>query len=208
LRPLKRALAKLDPPKHKAPPPIAVASEAAIRRRRKTPIAKTFLLAAALSAVTSIAHADAFTPALLANAQAEGQSQLMTGIRGSCYVTSHIAVGPVGTDVSRQQTPFACDTAVIVVFDQQNRHVEFNFAKKAATKKIIAFAGTMIPYSNNMFLIQTVYFEPGKATKIDEGVCRVFFAGRHISAIDCGTKIDADGQRTVASIIFDAEPGQ
>jgi alkanesulfonate monooxygenase SsuD/methylene tetrahydromethanopterin reductase-like flavin-dependent oxidoreductase (luciferase family) len=37
LKPLKSALAKLDPPKPKAPPPppMAGASEAAIRRRRR-----------------------------------------------------------------------------------------------------------------------------------------------------------------------------
>ena len=37
LRPLRSALAKLDPPKPKAPPkpPIAGASEAAIRRRKR-----------------------------------------------------------------------------------------------------------------------------------------------------------------------------
>jgi hypothetical protein len=38
LKPLKSALAKLDPPKPKAPPPppIAGASEAAIRRRKRS----------------------------------------------------------------------------------------------------------------------------------------------------------------------------
>jgi len=56
--------------------------------------------------------------------------------------------------------------------------------------------------------VDKVYFEAGKPTYIDDGACKVFFKGRHMTGIFCGGKIDADGQRTVASIVFDADPGQ
>jgi poly-D-alanine transfer protein DltD len=43
----------------------------------------TLAFVAALFVGSSIVHADAFTPAFMANVQAEGQSQFMTGVRGS-----------------------------------------------------------------------------------------------------------------------------
>lgn len=155
----------------------------------------------------SPAHADAFTPALMANVQAEGQSQFMTGVRGSCSAKSHIATGAVGTDITNNQIPFICDAAVFITFDKQNIHTMITFAEKATTKGVIAFSGLM-DAKTNMLLVQKVYFEPGKPTYVDEGACKLFFSGKHMTGIYCGGKIDADGQRTVASIVFDAEPGQ
>jgi hypothetical protein len=162
---------------------------------------------AALCVGSPIVHADAFTPAFMANVQAEGQSQFMTGVRGSCSDKSHIATGRVGTDITNNHTPFNCDAVVIATFDKQNIHTMITFAAKATTKGVIAFSGFMNA-KTNMMTVQKVYFEPGKPTYIDEGACKLFFSGKHISGIFCGGKIDADGQRTVASIVFDPEPGQ
>jgi hypothetical protein len=82
-------------------------------------LAKMSVLIAALWASSSIVHADAFTPAFKANVQAEGQSQFMTGVRGSCSEKSHIATGRVGTDITNNHTPFNCDAVVIVTFDKK-----------------------------------------------------------------------------------------
>ncbi len=153
------------------------------------------------------AIADAFTPALIANVKAEGKSQFMTGVRGACDVKSHIAVGPVCTDLTAHQTPFVCDAVVIAEFDPRNVHTMITFAEKASTKNTISFAGTM-SLKENIMQVSKVYFEPGKPTYVDEGACKVFFSGRHMEGIFCGGKIDADGQRTVANISFKAEPGQ
>ena len=131
----------------------------------------------------------------------------MTGVRGSCDPKSHIANGSVGTDLTNHQIPFACDAAVFIVFDNQNRHTMITFAKKATTKGVLSFSG-MMDLKSNILDVQKVYFEPGKPTYIDEGTCKLFFSGRNMTGIFCGGKIDADGQRTVASIIFDADPGQ
>jgi hypothetical protein len=176
-------------------------------RRSDVNLAKMSVLIAALFASTSIVHADAFTPAFMADVQAEGHSQFMTGVRGSCSDKSHIASGRVGTDITNNHRPFNCDAVVIVTFDKQNVHTMITFAEKATTKGVIAFAGLM-DAKNNMLFVQKVYFEPGKPTYVDEGACKLFFSGKHMSGIYCGGKIDADGQRTVASIVFDAEPGQ
>lgn len=153
------------------------------------------------------AFADAFTGALIANVKAEGESQLMTGVRGTCDEKSHIAVGPVGADLAQHRRPFRCDAAVIVFFDNQNHHVMINFAEKSATNQIIAFSGIMDAAGEAM-TVQRTYFEPGKPTYLDDAACKFFFSKRHMTGIFCGGKIDADGQRTVASIVFNASPGQ
>jgi hypothetical protein len=168
---------------------------------------KACLLTALLIVGVGAALADAFTPSLIANVQAEGKSLFMTGVRGSCGDKSHTAVGAVGGDLTKQQTPFVCDAAIIAEFDPQHVHIMITFAEKASTKSTISFAG-MMNVKENVIQVSKVYFEPGKPTYIDVGVCKMFFTGRHMSGIFCGGKIDADGQRTVANISFDAEPGQ
>lgn len=168
---------------------------------------KGSLLLTGLSVASLVAHADAFTPAYIANVKAEGQSQFMTGVRGSCSEASHIAAGPVGSDLTEHQTSFVCDAAIFTTFDKRNVHTMVTFAKKSATGEIISFAGLMDAKTNTMD-VQKVYFEPGKATYVDVGACKVFFSHSHISGVFCGGKIDADGQRTVASIAFKADPGQ
>jgi hypothetical protein len=45
---------------------------------------KAFLLTPLLVMGAGAARANAFTPTLIANVQAEGKSMLMTGIRGAC----------------------------------------------------------------------------------------------------------------------------
>lgn len=170
-------------------------------------MAKIPVLVALLCVAGTAAHSDAFTPALLANVQAEGQSQFMTGVRGSCTAASHIARGPVGANLTNHQTPFVCDAAVLAFFDKQNQHVLVNFAEKATTTGVLAFSGIMEP-DGIMLNVSKVYFEPGKPTYVDVGVCKFFFSGRHMKGIFCGGKIDADGQRTVATIAFEADRGQ
>jgi hypothetical protein len=167
----------------------------------------SYLLLATLGVGIQAAHADAFTLAFMANVQAEGKSQFMTGVRGSCNKKSHIAKGPVGADITRNQVAFSCDAAIFVAFDQRNVHTLITFAEKATTRSVISFSGLMDDRTNTMS-VSKVYFEPGKPTYVDDGACKVFFAGRHMTGIFCGGKIDADGERTVASIVFDADPGQ
>jgi hypothetical protein len=109
----------------------------------------------------------------------------MTGIRGSCSDKSHIAVGAVGTDLTNHQTRFVCDAAVIAEFDPQNVHTMITFAEKASTKSTISFAGTM-NLKENIMQVSKVYFEPGKPTYVDDGACKIFFTGRHMTGIFCG----------------------
>lgn len=171
----------------------------------KLPAKIILLTIVTMSAVTALA--DAFEPFYIANVEAEGQSQIMHGIRGSCDDKSHIAVGAVGTDLTSHQTPFVCDAALLTMFDKQNIHLMITFAQKATTKGVISFAGTM-ELKDNILEVRKVYFEPGKPTYVDDGACKFFFSGRHMTGIFCGGKIDADGQRTVAGISYKVDPGQ
>jgi hypothetical protein len=170
-------------------------------------LARALLLIAAVLVSPIIAWAQAFIPFYIANVKAEGESRSMNGIRGSCAAESHIAVGPVGTDLSSHQTPFVCDAALLTLFDNQNIHSMITFAQKATTKGVISFAGTMHE-KVNILDVQKVYFEPGKPTYIDDGACKFFFSGRHMTSVYCVGKIDADGQRTVASIVYNVDRGQ
>ena len=131
----------------------------------------------------------------------------MSSVRGSCSNKSHIAKGAVGTDITRNQVVFNCDAAVFVTFDQRNVHTMITFAQKATTTGVISFAGLMDARTNTMS-VSKVYFDAGKPTYVDDGACKLFFSGRHMTGIFCGGKIDADGERTVVSIVFDADPGQ
>ena len=96
-------------------------------------------VASSLSMVAAVA--DAFEPFYIANVKAEGESQFMTGVRGSCSAESHIAMGAIGTDLTHHQTPFSCDAAIVTFFDRRNKHVMVTFAERATTKGVISFAG-------------------------------------------------------------------
>jgi hypothetical protein len=166
----------------------------------------TSLAVAILSAGAVTARADAFTPFFLANVKAEGRSQFMTGVRGACGPQSHIAVGAVGADLTHNHVRFPCDAAIITTYDRKSIHTMVTFAEKAITRGVISFAGTM-NLKSNILTVQRVYFAPGRPTYVDDGACKFFFSGRHMNGIFCGGKIDADGKRTVASIVFNAAPG-
>ena len=56
--------------------------------------ASVLFVASSLSVVAAVA--DAFEPFYIANVKAEGESQFMTGVRGSCSAKSHIAMGAIG----------------------------------------------------------------------------------------------------------------
>ena len=81
------------------------------------------------------------------------------------------------------------------------------FVKRPTTKGVISFAGQM-DAKENILTVQKVYLEPGKPTYFDDAACTIFFSGKHMTGIDCIGKYDADGQRTVASIGYYAEPDQ
>ena len=51
-------------------------------------------------------------------------------IEGKCAGQSHIAKGPVGSDLTKGKSRFFCDTAILAFFDDSGRHVMVTFAEK------------------------------------------------------------------------------
>ena len=60
---------------------------------------------------------------------------------------------------------------------------------------------------DNILAVQKVYLEAGKPVYFDDAACKFFLSGHHMTGIACIGKYDADGQRTVVSIGYDAEQG-
>lgn len=76
--------------------------------------------------------------------------------------------------------------------------------KKAMHGSILAFGGRMdTPATMN---VERVYFEPGSATQVDDGICKFFFDGRQkVTSVMCAAKVDESGRRTVQVVVFKAK---
>ena len=131
-------------------------------------------------------------------------------VKGTCNASSHTSEGPLGADLTKQQSQFFCDTAGIIFFDNHHSHIMINFLEKQANHApTLGFAGYMKDDGVTM-PVDHVYLEPGKATPVSEGVCKFFLEDqdRHMKGIVCVIKADEGGRRTVAAVEFNAAPGQ
>jgi hypothetical protein len=50
------------------------------------------------------------------------------GVDGRCASSSHVAEGPLGADLTKRQSRFYCDSAVITFFADYKGHVMVQFA--------------------------------------------------------------------------------
>ena len=129
-------------------------------------------------------------------------------VSGECAPSSHTAEGPLGTDLTKRQSRFYCDSAVITFFDDHKGHVLIQFAQKQAHHTpILGFAGR-IEDDGVMMPVEGVYLTVGQRTTVSEGWCKFFFKNRNMSEIACGMKVDETGRRTTAIVAFSASPGQ
>lgn len=145
-----------------------------------------------------------------ANAPTAGTYDHQQFLNGTCNASSHTSEGPLGADLTKQQSQFFCDTAGIIFFDDHHSHIMINFVEKQANHApALGFAGYMDDDGITM-PVDHVYLEPGTATPVSEGVCKFFLEDkdRHMKSIVCVIKADEGGRRTVAAVEFDAAPGQ
>lgn len=145
-------------------------------------------------------------PALLLSLAATGAHAQgfpeMTILKGSCSEKSHIAEGKLGTDLTRNQARFFCDSVVIMPINGNPRHVLLTFAESQShTRPQLGFAGVM--EDRQMVDVQRVYLTSGKATPVDEGACKFFYKGSRITGVFCGGKIDQGDRRTVPIVAFE-----
>ena len=144
---------------------------------------------------------------LAPSARASAPSDIQT-LKGACSASSHTAEGPVGSDLTKRQSRFFCDTAVIAFFDDYKGHVMVQFAQsKAHHTPILGFAGR-VEADGVMMALDHVYLAEGQASTVSDGTCKFFFKSRHIAGVFCGMMIDETGRRTTAVVGFDAAPGQ
>ena len=50
-------------------------------------------------------------------------------VNGTCAPSSHTAEGPIGSDLTKQQSRFYCDMAVIMFFDDYKGHLMIQFTR-------------------------------------------------------------------------------
>lgn len=128
-----------------------------------------------------------------------------TIVKGQCTPESHIAEGAIGEDLTKRQSRFFCDAAVVTYFSDNPKHVMIQFAESKSTHaRQIGYAGMMDDVQ--IVNVGKVYLESGKPSTVVEGYCKFFFKEKNISGIACGAKIDEAGRRTVPVVSFKADP--
>jgi hypothetical protein len=130
-------------------------------------------------------------------------------IKGQCRPGSHIAEGKIGDDLTKHQSRFFCDAAVVTVFSDNPKHVLIQFAdSKSNHARQIGYAGLM--QDEEILAVRDVYLEAGRRTPVVEGYCKLFFEAKTmektISGFACGAKIDEADRRTVPVVSFEAMP--
>jgi hypothetical protein len=130
-------------------------------------------------------------------------------LKGQCASGSHIAEGAIDEDLTKHQSRFFCDSAIVSVFSDNPKHVMVLFAdSKSNHARQIGYAGMM--EDEEIMNVRSVYLESGKATPVAEGYCKFFFKEtsmeKNVSSIACGAKIDEADRRTVPIVVFDTDP--
>ena len=110
---------------------------------------------------------------------------------------------PVGSDLTKGQSRFFCDMAILAFFDDSGRHVMVTFAEKSgADDRIVGFAG-MIDDDGQIMSVHHVYLGQD-VHAVQEGYCRFFFEKGDMKSVACGTPVDCGSQRTVPVVVFEA----
>ena len=109
-------------------------------------------------------------------------------VNGTCSSESHTADGPVGSDLTKRQSRFYCDTATITFFDDSPDHVLINFSEKRSQHSpALGFAGRIEASKpgeiGTMMEVSNVYLVSGQATPVHDGWCKLFFKGQQLSQI-------------------------
>jgi hypothetical protein len=134
-------------------------------------------------------------------------------VNGTCGSTSHTAEGPIDSNLTRRQSRFYCDSAVITFLDDYTGHVLIQFSQKESHHSpILGFAGRIEARQpgdvGTMVQVDHVYLTPGQATTVSDGSCKFFLKNQKMSGIMCGMKVDETGRRTTAIVVFNASPDQ
>jgi hypothetical protein len=129
-------------------------------------------------------------------------------VNGMCAPSSHTAEGPLGADLTKRQSRFFCDSAILMFFDDYKGHVLIQFVEKESHHSpMLGFSGK-VEDDGIMMPIDHIYLTVGTPTTVSDGACKFFFKNHHISGIFCGAAVDETGRRTTAIVVFNAAPRQ
>ena len=130
-----------------------------------------------------------------------GHAQPPNIFTGTCGRESFIAEGPIGSDLTKRQSRFFCDSAVVTLDIEQGRGL-FQFAEKRSNATPgLGFSG---PFSGERtFSLDTVYFNSAEKEPAAEGLCGIEMGrGGKPSRIYCVVTSDHGGRRAVARVEF------
>lgn len=125
----------------------------------------------------------------------------MRTLKGKCTKESHIAEGEFGTDLTKRQSRFFCDSAVVAFFDKSRQHLLIQFMEtKSETTSIVGFGG-FLQAEGKAMNVSRVYLGQD-LFHVTEGECIFFFDQGPPFSIACGAPIDRGRRRTVAIVSF------
>ena len=129
-------------------------------------------------------------------------AQTFPVLSGECRDTSHIAEGEIGTDLTKRESRFFCDSLIINNISGDKNHFMLQFSEKESHHlPILAFSGYTTD-DKSIIKLEHIYFQPGIPTIVSDGWCRFFFDGAALKDLMCGAKVDETGRRTVAIVEF------
>jgi hypothetical protein len=130
-------------------------------------------------------------------------------VKGQCVQPgSHTAEGALGEDLTKRESMYYCNLAAITFFGDYIGHVLVQFSQaNSHHPQILGFAGRLAPDGIKV-QVEHVYLAVGQKTTVSDGYCELSFKDRHMTDILCAMKVDETGLRTVAIVLFKADPGQ
>src|SRR5713101_4065634 len=101
-------------------------------------------------------------------------------VNGTCSSSSNTAEGPLGSDLTKRQSQFYCDSAAITFFDDYEGHVLIDFSQRESNHSpILGFAGRIEARQpgdiGTMMQVNNVYLGTGQAVTVSEGICKFLF---------------------------------
>jgi hypothetical protein len=121
---------------------------------------------------------------------------------GQCTADSHIAEGGVNEDLTKRQSRYFCDSAVISSLNRGDTRFMIQFSEKRAHHNtVLGFAGHT---DKGILELERVYLEPNVPTYVTDGHCRLFFRKDTLTDILCGAEIIQEDRKTVVVVRFQA----
>jgi hypothetical protein len=133
--------------------------------------------------------------------EAHADSTPLGDYNGQCGVNSHIAQGRKSEDLSKLESRYFCDQAIVGSEDGTDDHVRITFKKDGQTiSPVIAVIG--VKKDGDMIHLRDILMGSQRA-EVNDGACRFFYTKkRQMTDIVCSATFDQGEQRTVSVIAF------